>query len=79
MPILANDERVLAWLEAMGVDTSGLERIILDIQVNEVVRLYLVRLPDDRMFDVHFEPGSVEIMSVPKQAVEVDPEENDAH
>ena len=68
MAFTGSDQRIWKWLESIGVfgDASNTQRVIIDIPVDDVVRVYVTKCADERMFDLSFPDGIAEIVTVPK-------------
>lgn len=48
--VTGQDAKVCEWLEAMGIDVTDLQRVVIDIAVGEVVKVYEQRIGTDKLF-----------------------------
>lgn len=49
---MQNDPAVLEWIKKLGIELELVQRVIIDLQVNEPVRIYVTRLADAGAFDI---------------------------
>jgi len=52
----ANDVEVGEWMKKIGIDSSTCRRLIIDIQVGNVVVVYEERYGDERIFQIEPPP-----------------------
>jgi hypothetical protein len=65
--IVGFDEQITEWLRSLGVaDPEMTQRVIIDVPIDDVVRVYITRPADSHGFDLRFTDGDFEIVSVPK-------------
>lgn len=66
-PILGCDQRILDFLAALGVpDPGDTSRVIIDLPVDDAVRVYVTRPADESGFDVRFSEGEFQIFTIEK-------------
>lgn len=69
--LLGTDARIINWLRSLGIaEPEDTQRIIIDIPVADVVKVYVTRLADEKAFElVAFSTGDFEIVEISKPAV----------
>lgn len=61
--------KVLQFLDAIGVkDVSGVQRVIIDVRAQQVVKALVTMVADVDAFDLRLDDGDVEVVSAPKRA-----------
>lgn len=54
MVIESRDPKVLSFLDALGIDYINVNRVIIDIQLNDIVRVYTAGFCNSDGFTVDF-------------------------
>lgn len=66
-PIVGFDPKIIEFLRALGVsDPENTGHVIIDIPVDDAVRIYVTRPADAEGFDFRFSEGAFHIVTVPK-------------
>lgn len=49
---IVRNEELKDWLQALGVDTDRATRVVLDLKVNDVPRIYIEEFGSESVIDV---------------------------
>lgn len=65
-PMVSSSEFALRFLKALGIDGARCRRLIIDAEVQHVLKVYVEYYGDERVLDIRFpELGEVDIRGVP--------------
>lgn len=48
--LLGHDMTIVEWLKKSGIDTNHVSRVVIDMAVEEPVRIYIERYATEKMF-----------------------------